>query len=164
MSQEKDKVFFRNFSLIVGALAVMMIIFIIFARILGKDDAAELERQSASVAERTAPMGEVSMAGEEEQVTATVAEVAATGDSDAGKKLYDGLCSACHGSGIPGIPQLGDKEAWAPRIAQGNDTLYTNAINGFTGNSGMMMPPKGGGTNSDDEVKAAVDYMVSNSK
>ncbi len=164
MSQEKDKVFFRNFSLIVGALAVMMVIFIIAARIFGIDEAAEMKRQSASVAERTAPMGEVSVAGEEEEAAPVVAEVAAAGDGDAGKKIYDGLCAACHGSGIPGIPQLSDKEAWAPRIAQGMETLYAHSINGFTGNSGMMMPPKGGGTNSDDEVKAAVDYMVSHSQ
>lgn len=165
MSQEKDKVFFRNFSLIVGALALMMVVFIIAARILGVDEATELERQSASVAERTAPMGAVSVAGEEEEQPApAVAEVAAASNSDAGKKIYDGLCAACHGSGIPGIPQLGDKEAWAPRIEQGIETLYAHSLNGFTGSSGMMMPPKGGGANSDDEVKAAVDYMVSNSQ
>ena len=164
MSQEKDKVFFRNFSLIVGALVVMMVIFIIMARIFGVDDSAELENQSASVAERTAPVGEVNVAGAEEQAAPAVTEVAAAGDGDAGKKIYDGLCAACHGSGIPGIPQLGDKEAWAPRLAQGNDTLYANAIDGFTGSSGMMMPPRGGGTGSDDEVKAAVDYMISNSQ
>lgn len=164
MSQEKDKVFFRNFSLVVGALAVLMVIFIIAARILGIDDEVVMERQAAHVAERTAPMGEVSVAGAEEEEAPAATEVAATSDGDAGKKIYDGLCAACHGSGIPGIPQLGDKEAWAPRIAQGNDTLYAHAINGFTGKSGMMMPPKGGGTNSDDEIKAAVDYMVSNSQ
>lgn len=164
MSQEKDKVFFRNFSLVVGALAVMMVIFIIAARIFGIDDAAELERQSAAVAERTAPMGAVSVAGAEEEAAPAVTEAAAAGDGDAGKKIYDGLCAACHGSGIPGIPQLGDKEAWAPRIAQGMETLYTHSIDGFTGNSGMMMPPRGGGTSSDDEVKAAVDHMVSHSQ
>lgn len=92
-------------------------------------------------------------------------EVADSGDSgNAGKKVYDGLCISCHGSGIPGIPQLGDKTAWVPRIGQGAETLYNHAINGFTGNSGMMMPPRGGGSLSDEEVKAAVDYMVTNSQ
>ncbi len=87
------------------------------------------------------------------------------GSSDDGKATYDSVCAACHGSGIPGIPQLGDAEAWSPRIAQGSDTLYSNAINGYTGNSGMMMPPKGANPDlSDDEVKAAVDYMVANSQ
>jgi cytochrome c5 len=59
---------------------------------------------------------------------------------------------------------MGDAADWAPRIAQGMDTLYNNAINGFTGKGGLM-PPKGGFANlSDPEVKAAVDYMVSKSK
>ena len=89
---------------------------------------------------------------------------AATAEGD-GKTVYAGLCAACHGSGIPGIPQVGDAAAWEARIAKGNDTLYNNAINGFTGESGMMMPPKGGNTAlSDEEIKAAVDYMVSNSR
>ena len=67
--------------------------------------------------------------------------------------------------GIPGIPQLGDTAAWAPRIEQGNDTLYQHAIAGYTGASGMPMPAKGGNPSlSDDAVKAAVDYIVTNSK
>ncbi len=161
MSQEKDKVFFRNFSLVVGALAALMVIFIIAARSVGIDDEAAMERQSAAVSERTAPMGSVSVAGEAEtEETPVVAEATETGGAD-GKKIYDSACAACHSSGIPGIPQLGDAGAWAPRIEQGNDTLYKHAIEGFTGNSGMMMPPRGGGSLNDDEVKAAVDYMVS---
>ena len=55
--------------------------------------------------------------------------------------------------------------AWAPRIEQGNDTLYEHAINGYTGSAGLPMPAKGGNQNlSDDDVKAAVDYMVANSQ
>ena len=76
MSQEKDKVFFRNFSLIVGALAVMMIIFMIAARIVGLDETANADRRAASTAKMTAPMGEVSIAGEEDKTMAT-GEVAA---------------------------------------------------------------------------------------
>jgi cytochrome c5 len=54
---------------------------------------------------------------------------------------------------------LGSKEDWAPRIAQGKDVLYKHAIEGFTGEKGVM-PPKGANPSlSDDDVKAAVDYM-----
>jgi cytochrome c5 len=66
----------------------------------------------------------------------------------------------CHGSGIGGAPVLNDPAAWETRIAQGSDTLYEHAIVGFTGETGFM-PPKGARMDlSDDEVRAAVDYMV----
>ncbi|HJV86439.1 MAG TPA: c-type cytochrome [Noviherbaspirillum sp.] len=82
---------------------------------------------------------------------------------DAGKKLYESTCQACHGTGVAGAPKFGDKAAWAPRIKQGAATLHEHAIKGFQGKSGMM-PPKGGSTAPDDDVKAAVDYMVSAAK
>ena len=59
-----------------------------------------------------------------------------------------------------GAPKFGDKAAWEARIAQGKDTLYKHSIEGYTGKNGVM-PPKGGSTASDADVKAAVDYMVS---
>ncbi len=81
-----------------------------------------------------------------------------------GKKIYDTTCVACHGAGIAGAPKFGDKSAWTTRIAEGNDTLYAHAIQGFQGKGGVM-PPKGGNTTlADADVKAAVDYMVSAAK
>ena len=171
MSQEKDKAFFRNFSLIVGALAVMMIIFITAARIVGVDETANAKHKAAAVANLTAPMGEVTITGEEGKAAgtggttapATPAATAAAGPD--GKTVFDGLCTSCHS--VPGIgaPVFGNKDDWAPRIAQGKETLYNHALNGFTGPSGFMMPAKGGNPAlSDAEVKAAVDYMVSNSQ
>ena len=76
------------------------------------------------------------------------------------KSDYENTCTACHGFGVTGAPKLGDKESWAPRIAQGINTLYRHAIDGFTGEYGVM-PMKGGFTNlSDEHIKAIVDYMV----
>jgi cytochrome c5 len=89
--------------------------------------------------------------------------VPAVADASAGKALYNATCAACHGAGIAGAPKFGDKAAWAGRIAQGSTTLYEHAIKGFQGKSGMM-PPKGGSTAPDADVKAAVDFMVSSSK
>jgi cytochrome c5 len=81
-----------------------------------------------------------------------------------GKKVYDATCVVCHGAGIAGAPKFGDKSAWTTRIAEGNDTLYAHAIQGFQGKGGVM-PPKGGNTTlADADVKAAVDYMVSSAK
>jgi len=75
-------------------------------------------------------------------------------------KDYQKMCAACHNAGVVGAPKFGDKEAWAPRIAKGNKTLYRNAIKGFTGKKGVM-PPKGGFVNlSDSRIKAIVEYMI----
>lgn len=83
--------------------------------------------------------------------------------ADAGKTLYSSACVACHGAGIAGAPKFADKAAWAPRVAQGSATLYEHAIKGFQGKAGVM-PPKGGSSASDEEVKAAVDYMANAAK
>lgn len=88
------------------------------------------------------------------------APVAPAAPSIDGKKIYDSACLACHASGVAGSPKLGDKAAWASRIATGMDAMYTIAIKGKG-----AMPPKGGNMSlSDDKVKAAVDYMVDQSK
>lgn len=81
-----------------------------------------------------------------------------------GEGVYKTACAACHSAGIAGAPKSGDKAAWAPRLAQGKDTLYKHAIQGFQGKGGVM-PAKGGNTAlSDADVKSAVDYMMSINK
>jgi len=95
---------------------------------------------------------------------ASVAATAPAAEKSDGKKIFDASCAACHGAGIAGAPKFGDKAAWAPRIAQGVSVLYTHAVSGYQGKSGVM-PPKGGNTSLPDaDVKAAVDYMVAASK
>ncbi len=77
-----------------------------------------------------------------------------------GKAVYENTCAACHSSGVLGAPPIGDQKAWKERIAQGMQTLYDHAIHGF-----QQMPAKGGNPSlSDDQVKAAVQYMVDRSK
>jgi len=160
MSKEQDQLFFKNFSLIVGALAVMMVIFFTAAHITGGKD----ETDTTNVAEITAPVGQVAIAGEEiATAEKTASQIADAGTIDGGK-IYNSVCVACHGVAGIGAPVFGNAEDWAPRIAKGKDVLYGHAINGFTGEQGFMMPPRGGSSFSDDEVKAAVDYMVANSQ
>jgi cytochrome c5 len=96
-------------------------------------------------------------------VAGALATPTVAGNNDAGKTLYNGVCMACHAAGVAGAPKFGDKAAWAPRLAQGTNTLYEHAIKGFQGKSGTM-PPKGGSQASDTDVKAAVDYMVAMAK
>ena len=78
--------------------------------------------------------------------------------------MYDTACVVCHQTGVGGAPKVGDKAAWADRITQGEATLADHAIKGFQGKTGMM-PPKGGRADlSDEDVKAAVSYMVEANK
>ena len=79
-----------------------------------------------------------------------------------GKATYDTKCVACHNtaSAIPNVPKLGDKAAWAPRIATGVDAMTATVVSGKG-----AMPPKGTCIAcSDAELKAAVEYMVSQSQ
>lgn len=166
MSQEQDKAFFKNFTIVLIILAVMMGLFIAVGIMVGGVTESP-ERIAAEVMKNTEPVAKVQMEGDEPEEPAIeeATEMAAAGGDDAGKATYDSICVACHSSGIPNIPQLGDTAAWAPRIAQGTEKLYENAINGYTGESGMPMPAKGGNPDlSDENVKAAVDYMIAKSQ
>jgi len=124
------------------------------------------------VAERIAPVAKLAIdpnapvvpASSAAPATATVAvpppaapqKSAAAAGNDLGKKTFDSVCTACHTAGVAGAPKFGDKAAWAPRIAQGKNTLYNAALHGL-----RAMPAKGGNPSlSDEQVKAAVDYMV----
>ena len=74
-----------------------------------------------------------------------------------GKAVYQKYCYACHQAGIADAPKLGDKEAWAPRLTKTRAELVHNVIEGMA----PGMPPRAGcGTCTDDELAAAVDFMV----
>lgn len=77
-----------------------------------------------------------------------------------GEQVYQAHCATCHREGIAGAPAEGDEEDWRPRLARGYEALVLNAINGFQGEAGVM-PPRGGNPNlTDEEVAAAVAYMM----
>lgn len=77
-----------------------------------------------------------------------------------GKAVYGATCAVCHASGVAGAPKLGDKAAWQPRVASGEAALVTSVLKGKG-----AMPAKGGnGALSDEDVKAAVAFMVGQSR
>ena len=86
-------------------------------------------------------------------VLLSVSSLASAAD---GQKIYQQSCQSCHASGVAGAPKLGDKDAWAPRIATGMDAMMASVMNGKN-----AMPPKGAcGSCSDDDLTAAAQYMV----
>jgi len=94
-------------------------------------------------------------APEKAAAAAPVAGAVAPGKID-GKKIFETTCFACHGTGAAGAPKAGDKAAWAPRLKEGMNALYANALKGKN-----AMPPKGGNAAlSEAEIRAAVDYLT----
>ena len=93
-------------------------------------------------------------------VAAPAPAAAPVAENTVGKSVFGKVCAMCHAVGAAGAPKPGDKADWAPRIAQGNDMLYKHALEGFTGAKGMMPPRGANAALSDDEVKAAVNYMA----
>ncbi len=129
---------------------------------------AQSDMSHDAIAERLEPVGKLCMAGEDCGTAATAsnsASSASSGNENSGEDIdgaaiYARVCAACHDTGAAGAPKKGDVEAWAPRLEQGTETLYSHAINGFN-----AMPARGGNPSlSDEEVKAAVDHLVATSK
>ena len=173
-----DRHFMNVFSAVLGGLVAIALVLIGISRLVdsGPKGARDTEDplMQASAEERIRPFAQVAVAGEDNSakdirktavaVAATPAGAPAAGQPMDGKTAFQTVCSACHGSGIAGAPKVGDKAAWAPRIAKGIATLDQHAIEGFQGTSGVM-PAKGGRPDiADDAVKAAVEYMVSQSR
>ena len=130
----------------------------IVVRVVSDDDYAKWVTEHKSKVAAAAPAA--ADAAPAAAATATAAAPAAAAGPVNGKATYEQVCQMCHGAGIAGAPKVGDKAAWAPRIKQGDKTLYTHAIGGI-----RMMPAKGGNPSlSDAQVEAAVNYMVSASK
>ena len=76
-----------------------------------------------------------------------------------GEALYKQVCTACHAQSVAGSPKFGDKAAWEPRIKTGIDAMTTSVIKGKG-----AMPPKGGSSASDADIRAAVEYMANAAK
>ena len=87
--------------------------------------------------------------------TAAPATAAAVPAAGGGEALYKQTCAVCHDAGVAGAPKFGDKAAWSARVGLGLDGLTASAIKGKN-----AMPPKGGSTASDADIKAAVGYML----
>ena len=106
------------------------------------------------IRERLNPPGSVCVIGD--NCAAGLAVASGTGGPRDAQTIYQTFCMVCHATGISEAPILGNAEQWAARIAKGTDMLYTTSINGLN-----LMPPRGTCVDcSEDELRAAVDYML----
>jgi len=169
VSAEHDKKFFDTFMLVLGILIGIAVLLYVLARIIAANTQEQHvltdPRNQAAVAERIAPVAKVAIAGQDNSALAPVqAAAAAPAEELPGEQVFNMACVACHGAGVAGAPKMGDKAAWGPRIAKGNDTLHKHALEGFQGTAGFM-PPKGGRVDlADKSIINAVDYMVAAAK
>ena len=116
------------------------------------------DQQRADIESRIQPFSAVCIQGE----TCGGGDAVAESAGRSGEDVYNGACMACHSAGIAGAPATGDQMAWAGRISKGMDALYDSGINGVAG-TGMIA--RGGCSDcSDDDIRAAVDFMVDSSR
>ncbi len=171
---KSDQATMRQLSLMVGGLLVLTLVLMFAGYAIYQHEPKETDpNESAQITERIAPAGAVyagdtgraAMQAAADAATKAAASQVAYGGTTDGKAIYDHLCTSCHTAGVAGAPKLGDKAAWAPRIAEGLDTLVKHATEGYKGPDGNQMPAKGGNPAlTDVQVKAAVTWIVGQAK
>lgn len=132
-----------------GLFAPALVIFLVVKLLLGIQashiEDADPAISAAKVEERIQPVA-----------TVEVADNSGPHVDKSGEEVVKAVCSACHAAGVLGSPKIGDKAAWAPRIAQGYDTLVSHALAGI-----RQMPARGGNPDlTDGEIANAVAYMA----
>ena len=167
-----DLQFLKRFSMVIGFLCLLTLGLILLARHLHHPLPPEvsptaMQRTSARIhpagAVYAGDTGAAAQAAAAAAAAAKAASQVAYGGTTDGSVIYESLCGACHTGGVGGAPTL-DHGHWDARIAQGTDTLYTHAIEGFTGAAGVMPARGGNPALTDEQMKATVDWMLANLK
>lgn len=115
------------------------------------------ERPVAIVTEKQAAAEDGQKAGQSDALSSAQPSSANTGES-----VYTRACVGCHLTGAAGAPKLGDKAAWSDRVARGEDALVQSVINGVPGTAMLARGTCNACT--DEDLKAAVAYMISQSR
>lgn len=134
-----------------GAILALTLVIALIAKSSSDNKSAAANSESAKVVENEniKPVAVVDVAAAESGPHA----------DKSGEEVYKAVCTMCHAAGLMNAPKFGDSSAWAPRVAQGYDTLVSNAVKGV-----RAMPAKGGNPAlSDSEVAGAVKYMANGS-
>jgi cytochrome c5 len=168
-----DRVFLKHFSMVIGFLVLVMFALIGLALFLYSHHPAPTNpKRQAETEARISPVGGVyagdtgraaMLAAQDAAHQAAASQVAYGGTLD-GKTIFGNLCQACHTNAATGAPLITDKGAWAPRVAEGLDTLVKHAIEGYQGQKGQMPARGGNPALNDAQVKATVEWMLSQVK
>jgi cytochrome c5 len=168
-----DLVFLKHFSQVIALLVgITFCLILLGIYINGLKKVEPNPAAQAATLARIAPAGAVfagatgaaaQAAAAQAALDAAKGQVAYGGTLD-GSAIFGNLCTGCHTAGAGGAPML-TKAAWAARVAQGKDTLYSHAMNGYKGPDGFQMPARGGNPAlSDEQIKATVDWMLTQLK
>jgi len=146
-----------SLALVIGLLIAVFAIYG-FVLLMAKDgyglNMARIQGDQTAVAERIKPVVSLEdlMSGGDKKASAAAAAPVAMKSPE---ELFNGACAACHSTGVAGAPKLGDTAAWEPRYARGMDALFASATQGKG-----AMPPRGGSSYSDDEIKSVIGFML----
>lgn len=157
MSEAQDETFSPKNITVLGGL--LLIAIILGEVVIGHHDNDEMAVESVDTMEDLAMRLQPVVSVGEMDSSMTVASAAGGTADKSPDQLYQGACLACHSTGAAGAPKIGDAAAWTARLAKGLDSLVTSAINGIG-----AMPPRGGSQYNDDQVRATVEYILSESK
>ena len=157
-----DKEFYKIFSLVMILIIGLTILIAILSNVFATYSLHPSEQYREEIqkreSQRTEPVANINLASNP-TIKQVVPIAITTSSTLSGEEVYKTVCMSCHTSGVAGAPVIGKNNEWEQRIAKGIKLLYLNAINGIG-----VMPAKGGATNlSDDNIKAAVDYIISKS-
>lgn len=160
MDPRDDRAFLRQFSGVIAGFMILTVALIFLARFMQPDQESDANSGKAVLAEqRIAPVGAVRSGDAGAAELAEVQAAAATVEEPAvvdGAAVYGGLCKTCHEAGVAGAPITGSDQMAARLAEKGAETLVQNAINGLN-----AMPPRGGNpTLTDEQIKAAVEFML----
>jgi len=161
VSKQEDTKFIKTFIGVIIALIVLTVALIVLATRTGSPTESELQARQAldreRAEERLQPVGAVRLSGEPmPEIAQAQPEPAAAAGTQTPEQVVQSVCASCHDTGLLGAPTRGDKAAWEARLtSKGLDTLVSSAINGFG-----AMPPRGGASISDDEVRETVLFML----
>ena len=150
-----DKIFFKSFAMVMGALFAIFFICIAVARIITPELEVSAE-DLAKIEARIKPVGQV--VTDPAALMKLAAASAAARAPYTGEQLVQKVCSGCHATGLLGAPKIGDKGAWSKRMGANGGLAGLVASAGKGKNS---MPARGGDPSlSDAELKAAIELMI----